>query len=181
MQSCLYTALPQLGIEQIEGTCSSPLGLRGGERRSKWWDFDLPNPFITNWSQRGFGASPNLVGSHILYLHLHLHSGLLARCCPWFFPTRGFHVNPCVYLRFSIYLAILVDWLLSCFLLVPFCSSSCCMVEIGIRCMHEFFDMLMMGINMLVSWFLQVYPTWKVWTTPCLKELILWGCFKICT
>ena len=139
------------------------LGLRGRESRSDGWGFDIQNPSIREWNRRGFGASPNLIGSHILYLHL--HSGLLARRPPWFFSARGFHVNPYFYLWFGIYLAILVDWLLSCLLLVPFCSSSCCMVEIGIRCMHEFFDMLMMGIDMLVSWFLQVYPTWKVWTT----------------
>ena len=169
-------APPQLGIEQIEGTCSSPLGLRGAERRSKGWDFDLPNPSIREWNRRGCGASPNLVGSHILYLHL--HSGLLARHCPWFFPTRGFHVNPYVYLWFSIYLTMLVDWLLSCLLLVLFCSSSCCMVEISIWCTHKFFDMLMMEIDVLVSLSLQVYPTWEVWAIPCLKELILWVVLK---
>ena len=155
-------------------------GLRG-ERRFEGWGFDLPNPFITDWSQRGFGASPNLVGSHILYLHLHLHSGLLARCCPWFFPTRGFHVNLCVYLRFSIYLAILVDWFLYCLILVPFCSSSWCMDEINIWCIHEFFDMLMMGIDVLVSWYLHVYSLlWSLDNTM-FEELMQWCCFVLCT
>ena len=156
-------------------------GLRGGERRFEGWGFDLPNPFITDWSQRGFGASPNLVGSHILYLHLHLHSGLLARCCPWFFPTRGFHVNPCVYLRFSIYLAILVDWFLYCLLLVPFCSSSWCMDGIGILCIHEFFDMFMMGIDVLVSWYLHVYSLLWSLDNIMFEELMQWGCFVLCT
>ena len=154
-----------------------------GERARVWerreWDFDLPNSSIRERNRRGFEASPNHVDSHLLYIHL--HSGLLARCWPWFFPARGFHVNSCVYLWFGFYLAILVDWFLSFLILVAFCSSSRCMDEIVIWRIHEFFDMLMMGIDVLVNWSLQVYSLlWSLDSTM-FKKLMLWGCFLVGT
>jgi hypothetical protein len=98
----------------------------------------------------GIWSLSNLVGSHLLYLRLHI--GVFARRRLWFCLTRGFHVNLGVYFRFSIYLAILVDCSLSCLLLVPLCPSSWRMVELAYETyMHGFFDMLMMRIDVLVS------------------------------
>jgi hypothetical protein len=65
---------------------------------------------------REFRASPLFVVSH----HVSSSSWWIAcSSTPVIFPAKGFHVNPCVYLWFNIYLAILVNWFLSCLLLVP--------------------------------------------------------------
>ena len=162
------------------------LGLREGERRFEGWGFDLLNPSIREWTQRGFGASPNLVGSHFLYFH----SGLLAHRRLWFFPARGFHINLSVYLWFDIYIAILVDRFLSCLLLVPFCPSSWCMLNWHMRhtcvlwyvndgdwCVN---DLLFACIFLIVKF--GQHHVWRVDVMGLFSFFVnIWGCFPVCT